>query len=343
MSLTDELHEQPTTVARLLDEGGDEAREVAAALRRPDVDHVVIAARGTSDNAARYAQYVWGGLAGMGVSLATPALFGPYDRPASLAGAAVVVVSQSGQSPDLLAVADAARDQGRPVVALTNAADSPLAARADVLLDLRAGPEHAVAATKTYTASLVAVAMIADVLTDGAGVDLGALPTVLDQALHAEGVDAAAAALADPAVALVLGRGWHLASAHEWALKLQELSGVVAQAWSTADFEHGPVAAVGAHTPVLAVSGRDDPSHDHMRELLARLARARGAPVVALTDDPAPVADGAVHVHLPAVPAGWLGPVAAAPVLQRVAIAATRRRGLDPDQPRGLAKVTRTR
>ena len=342
MSLVDELHEQPDAVARLLSAGRSAAHEVAAVLQRRDVTHAVVAARGTSDNAARFAQYAWGALAGTSVSLATPSLFGTYERPVRLDGAAVVVVSQSGQSPDLLAVARAAADQGRPLVAVTNDATSPLTEHATVVVDLHAGPEHAVAATKTFTTSLVAVAMVADALAGGTATgDLGRLPRLLDRALRGAGVEAAADVLATPDVAIVLGRGWHLASAHEWALKLQELSGLVAQPWSTADFEHGPVGAVGAHTPLLALSAASDPSHAHTGELLVRLARDRGAPVVLVGD--APVAGAGLHLPTPVAPATWLAPIVAAPAYQRVAIATALARDRDPDRPPGLQKVTRTR
>lgn len=340
MSLHDELHEQPDTVDRLLTDGIADTHAVATRLARADVTHVVLAARGTSDNAARYAQYVWGELTGTSVGLAAPSLFGSDTSTVRLDGAAVIVLSQSGQSPDLLGVARAGVAQQRPVVAITNDTGSPLAALADLVVDLRAGPEHAVAATKTYTASLVAVAMVAHELA-GLGRDpLAGLPAVIAEALEADGPEAAAEVLEAPAATMVLGRGWHLASAHEWALKLQELSGIVAQAWSTADAEHGPVAAIGEHTPLLAVSTSGDRTHAHTCELLERLARDRGAPVVMASDHAGGVG---LHLPLPRAPAAWLAPIAAAPVLQRMAIATARGRGWDPDNPRGLHKVTRTR
>lgn len=292
MSLHDELHEQPDTLDRLLTDGIADTRAVATRLTGADVTHVVLAARGTSDNAARYAQYVWGELAGTSVGLAAPSLFAPDTPTVRLDGAAVIVLSQSGQSPDLLTVARAGVAQQRPVVAITNDTGSPLADIADLVVDLRAGPE------------------------------------------------AAAEALEAPAATMVLGRGWHLASAYEWALKLQELSGIVAQAWSTADAEHGPVAAIGEHTPLLAVSTSGDRTHAHTCELLERLARDRGAPVVMASDHAGGVG---LHLPLPRAPAAWLAPIAAAPVLQRMAIATARARGRDPDNPRGLDKVTRTR
>ena len=342
MSVRDELREQPEAVRRLLDGGVDATAAVAERLGRSEVDHVVIAARGTSDNVARYAQYVWGSRNRLAVTLTTPSLFGTYARPVDLRGAVVVVISQSGQSPDLLAVAEEGRRQDRPVVAVTNDAASPLARLADLTIDLRAGPERAVAATKTYTASLVAVAMISDLLDGGAlSSDVRGLPDVLGQALEAPGPERLAHEVRGPDRLVVLGRGWHLATAHEWALKIQELTGVMAQPWSTADFEHGPIAAVTAAVPVLAVSVRD-PAHEATCALLDRLARERHAPVVLVTDDgQAGVADA--RVLLPGDRPAWLTPIVAAPVIQRFAIGLAQARGADPDAPRGLQKVTRTR
>ena len=340
MSLRDELEEQPEVVARVLADGVDDARALAGVLSRADVTHVVVAGRGTSDNAARYAQYVWGELAGLSTSLATPSLYGGQAPPPRLDGAAVVVVSQSGQSPDLVAVAHAGAAQHRPVVAITNDPSSPLAGAADLVVDLRAGPERAVAATKTYTASLVVVAMVAHELAGGGAGPVQQLGPAVEAALATDGVEDAAEVLRDAAATMVLGRGWHLASAHEWALKLQELGGLVAQSWSTADAEHGPVAAVDRRTPLLAVTTSDSRSHDRTRALLARLAHDRSAPVVMACDT-----DDAVGLHLPlpSSPAPWVAPIVAAPVLQRMAVATARVRGLDPDRPRGLQKVTRTR
>ncbi|MGH3440828.1 MAG: SIS domain-containing protein [Nitriliruptorales bacterium] len=349
MGVREELHEQPKSLARLLDQGVGPVRDAATILADPDVDHVVIVARGTSDNAARYAQYAWGANNRLAVTLATPSLFGPYGRPVDLTGAAVVAISQSGASPDLRAVVEAATAQGRRTVAITNTPDSPLGHAASCVVPLFAGEERAVAATKTYSAELLAVAMFAVLMRGGDLGEVAELPGLVARALAVPGVDEAAAHHADADDCVVLGRGCHLATAHEWALKLQELAAVVAQPWSTADFAHGPIAVVDEGFPVLAVSAQG-PLHGQVVELVRRLRTERGADTTLVSDadsdaavsgdDPTATADRVIAI--PGAAPEWLTPVVVAPIIQRFAIAFAAARGLDPDEPRALTKVTRT-
>ena len=158
MSLLSELTAQPAVLDRILTTNSARIIEIADRLADQDIRYVVVAARGTSDNAARYAKYVWGSANRLPVELAAPALYGAYQQPPQLAGALVVGISQSGASPDLIEVLREANRQGRPTLAITNEADSPMAEIADFLVDIGAGEERAVAATKTYTAQLLAVA-----------------------------------------------------------------------------------------------------------------------------------------------------------------------------------------
>src|SRR5436305_12057693 len=183
--LETELREQPAALARLLDQQGARAAEVAAAFRRDDVRYVLIASRGSSSNAARYAQYVLGRAHRVPVMFATPSLYTIYEQPPRLDGAIVLGISQSGASPDVASVLAEARRQGRPTVALTNAPDSPLAREADALLLLEAGEERAVAATKTYMNSLGAIAMLfAAVDGEVAEEELAQMPEVLEQQIE---------------------------------------------------------------------------------------------------------------------------------------------------------------
>src|SRR5947209_13056241 len=152
--LETELREQPAALARLLDQQGARAAEVAAAFRRDDVRYVLIASRGSSSNVARYAQYLLGRANRVPVMFATPSLYTIYGQPPRLDGALVIGISQSGASPDVVAVLAEAREQGRPTLALTNDVSSPLAQTAEAVLQLEAGREQAVAATKTYVNSL---------------------------------------------------------------------------------------------------------------------------------------------------------------------------------------------
>lgn len=345
MTLHDELTQQPRTLARLLSAVRPAAAEVAERVRSTRPGVILIAARGTSDNAARYAQYLWGERAGLTVGLAAPALFGPLSAPPALDAAFVVGISQSGASPDLVAVVTEARRQGRPTVAITNDPSSPLAAAADHVVDLHAGPEHAVAATKTFTAQLAVVAMIAAELAPrpGDAEALSAVPDAVAAALATEAAVAACAArFADVQRAAVLGRGLDLAIAHEWALKTQELTYVLAQPASTADFAHGPRAVVEPGFPVLAVATQEA-LVDGTVASLADL-RGQGARTLVLTDRPGAFADVADEILvIPRRVPEWLAPIPAVVVGQLWALHLSRARGLDPDLPRALSKVTRTR
>ena len=344
MTLLDEISEQPDVLARLFDSQRAVASAVADRWRKDPPTHVVIAARGTSDNAARYAQYLWGERAGLTVGLAAPSLFGSDAAPPRLTGAAVVGISQSGASPDLVAVVREAARQGRPTLAITNEPRSPLAEAADQVMLLGAGPERAVAATKTYTAQLGGVALLANAFApmDGDDAAFGAVPEAVAAALatHAE-VAEVGDRWRDVDRCAVLGRGTGLTTAHEWALKLQELAYVLAQPASTADFAHGPRAVVEEGFPVLGVATRG-PWLADVRQTLQGL-REIGARTLLVTDRPDDVRDVADDLlSIPATLPAWLTPVVSIVPAQlwcrQVALA----RGLDPESPRGLSKVTLT-
>ena len=334
-----EIHEQPGSLARLLDEGRADAEAIAAELRRQAPAFLVIAARGSSDNAARYAQYLLGAHNRLAVALASPSLHTLYGAPPSRRGGAVLALSQSGQSPDILAVVEEARRQGVPAIVLTNDPASPLARAATHVLALRAGEERAVAATKSYTAELVGLAMRSTALAGDPrrAAALAALPERVAAAL-------AAAPSIDPALAgaerlAVLARGFNHATAHELALKVKETGYLAAEASSWADFEHGPMALVEPGFPavVVAPSGVTLPA---AATLVDRLV-ARGAHVVALSDDAALRAAATAGLAMPAVEE-WLSPIVAIVPAQLWALELARARGVDPDLPRGLSKVTRT-
>lgn len=336
MALIDEIREQPDSLSRAIEQNHHHFVEVAERART--CSHVVIAARGTSDNAARYAQYVWGARNGLSVSLATPSLFSLYQSPPRLDDALVVGISQSGQSPDIVSVLEAARAQGRPTVTITNEPGSPLAGASDVVVPLHAGPETAVAATKTYTAQLAVVAGISEAI-EGRRDTLNQLSNLAHRALATEGAaNEAAQAMAAFEHAAVLGRGFNLATAFEWALKMQELSYVVAQPFSTADFLHGPIAVVDRGYPVLAVVA-EGPTAEDVLDALTR-TRQRGAPTLTLTDSSRPISGDVLR--LPGADEEWVSPIPAIIVAQLFTHWLTTHQGNDPDNPRGLEKVTRT-
>ena len=341
MSLWDEIHEQPVTIDRLLRDGAAAVSAAARHIASVGPTHVVIAARGTSDNAARYAQYVWGHRNRMPVGLATPSLFTHYGTPPRLDGALVVGISQSGESPDLLAVLSAAAEQGCPTLAITNTAGSPLTTTADLTIELMAGKERSIAATKTYTAELTALAMLSEAM---AGRDAGlesvpdAVATTLEAAEH---IAAAAQPFAGAATAAVLGRGFNYSTAFEWALKVQETAYVLAHPYSTADFAHGPMAVVEPGFPILAVA----PSgaiHGEVSSMLREVTEQLEPRLAVISDDPATLALTGHAIPIPRVPE-WLSPIMAVVAAQVFTHGLAVARGLDPDAPRTISKVTRTR
>ena len=342
MGLTDEIGAQPAIAERLLSELPAQLAPLAAAARKARIGYVMIAARGSSDHAAIYAQYTLGTLARLPVALATPSLFSLYASPPRLAGALVIGISQSGRSPDVVAVLDEARRQGAVTAAMTNDPASPLTAAAEFPLDLRAGAELSVAATKTYTAELMTIAMLAAALGDVGATAQEALLRVPDAqraALeHAGRISELADAHAGLVDCAVLGRGFNLATAFEWGLKLKELAYVRAQAYSSADFQHGPVASLAPGGDILAVLARGPLAAD-IAELVARLRDERRARVLVLAGDPLPGAD---HLPFPDTLPEWLSPLVDIIPAQLFTAALARAKGHDVEKPRGLKKVTLT-
>jgi len=340
-----ELGESPDVVATLLDRANGPIEDVARLVRERDVDLVVIAARGTSDHAAVYAQYVLGACNGLPVALAAPSLVSVYGRAPRVRNALVIGISQSGRSPDVVAVLDDARRQGAVTVALTNDPASELAGAADHLVELGAGPERAVAATKTYVAEVALLAMLAAAISgDGASIaELRELPAAMRRALAAEvedAVEAIAAQWATEDRCAVIARGFQYATAREWALKLKELAYILADPYSGADFEHGPIALVEPGFPVIAVATAG-PLLVDMHGLLGRLNAAR-ARLLVLSDDPSlrSLGDG---IPVPAGVPEWLSPIVTILPAQLFAYHLARARGLDTEAPRTISKVTLTR
>ncbi|MGI9529863.1 MAG: SIS domain-containing protein [Acidimicrobiia bacterium] len=333
MLLHDEIFEQPDALARVLAHNPAVAGLARDLLTGAGTTHAVIAARGTSDNAARYAKYVWGTELSVPVTLAAPSLYTRYDDPPNLEGAVVVGISQSGQSPDLLAVLEEAKRQARPTIAIVNEIASPLAELANVVVPLHAGTEHSVAATKSYTTSLIAIAMIA-----GGGSSLSAVPGFVRDVLALEPQIAAESARLGPIDrAVVLGRGYNHCTAFEWALKLQEMAYVFAHGFSTADFAHGPFAILEPGFPVLAAVP-DGPTAADSFDILRRARDEGGAHVSVFSS----VGDAGIDgVTTPTVPEA-VSPMTFITCAQLFTLHMALARGIDPETPRGLRKVTKT-
>ena len=338
-----EIHQQPEVLRRLLDEEEATAQALADLVRGRAIDHVVIAARGTSDNAGRYAQYVLGAMNGLSVGLAAPSLFTLYQRPPRFGNALVLGISQSGQSPDIVAVLAEARRQGALTAVLTNRPDSPLAEQGDVVLNLHAGEERAVAATKTYTAELAAVALLSVALSGAADARaaLWAAPDAVAATLAMnETIAAVAPRYRYMSRCVVIGRGYNYATAFETALKLKELTYTIVEPYSSADFLHGPLAMLEPGFPVIVVA----PSGIMAAEAVGfiRTLRERQAEVIAISDNVDVLAGARVPLPLPAAAPEWLSPLTAIVPGQLLALHLAHARDFDIDAPRAIRKVTET-
>jgi glutamine---fructose-6-phosphate transaminase (isomerizing) len=342
--LAKEIASQPAEVARFIERHSSAMTGLAQTL--PACSYALVAARGSSDHAATYARYVWGALAGLPVAPAAPSLHTLYGTPPRMTGALVAGISQSGQSPDVVKVVEEGRKQGRPTVALTNDPGSPLGRTAEHVFNLCETPEHAVAATKTYTTQLAGVALLgasAAAAQPQRLEELRQLPEAMQQVLQAaaEPCRRAAAELKDVTSFITLARGINLCTADELALKLRELLCLPTHGWSAADFRHGSIAMVVPGTPVLLIMPSGVGFADMQK--LAQEVTDRGAMLTVMSDDPAAAPMARHRIPLAAPVPEWLSPLTAVVAGQLLALELCLARGLDPDRPRWLGdKIVKT-
>ncbi|MFF0740387.1 SIS domain-containing protein [Streptomyces sp. NPDC004111] len=338
-----EVAEQPHRWQRMLDRyraPDSELARAAALVRAYRPRFVLLVARGTSDHAALYAKYLFEVLCGLPCGLVSPSTTTAYGAEPEARGVLMIGVSQSGGSPDLVRTLEVGRARGALTLAVTNRADSPLARAAECQLDVLAGPELAVAATKSYTAQLLALYLLVDRLRGGDGSSAAPLPEAGAQVLAQEALVAGLARRYRFVSRLVCtARGYSYPTAREAALKLMETSYIAAQAFSGADLLHGPLAMIDPQVPVLAVvaEGRGG---DAMLPVLDRLA-GTGADVLGVGRTSALERTDAAVVLPEGVPEE-LSPLVEILPFQSLARHLALARGADPDRPRGLNKVTET-
>jgi glucosamine--fructose-6-phosphate aminotransferase (isomerizing) len=344
MSLIDEIYEQPQVLSRLYSTQLEKTTKIAKNIKAWDPNFVFIAARGTSDNAGRYANYLLGAYNQLPLALATPSLFTYYNLPPRLNHALVVGISQSGQSPDIVRVLEEGRRQGCQTMAITNAVESPLADQSDYVIDIMAGTEKAVAASKSYTAELMAIAMLSVCLADDAQrkAELERVPEWVAQTLELNNF------IAESVLryrymeqCIVIGRGFNYSTAFEWSLKIKELTYVMADPYSSADFLHGPIALVGKGFPVLAVVP-DGKVFDTLKDLLTHLKNDMQAELMVISDRQDALDLATVPVKLPAGIPEWLTPIVSIVPGQLFAYHLTRAKGLNTEAPRSIHKITET-
>ncbi len=341
--LLGEIMEQPDVLQRLIDAELPAIRELAGKLRQREVQSVLIAARGTSDNAATYGKYIFGTLNRLPVILAAPSLYTIYDQPPLLRNTLVLGISQSGVSPDIVSVVENARAQGMPTVAVSNAPDSPLAQVAENLILIHAGEEHSIAATKTYTTELMALALLAVTLRDDAELLQGimAVPQAMRAALQQqEQIALRAERYRYMENCAIIGRGYNYATAYEIALKLKELTYIGANPYSSAEFLHGPIATVASGFPVLVVAPSGRILSD-MVQIIGEL-REREAELLIISDRNDVLQMGHTALRLPLAVDEWLSPLVSILPGQLFAYYLALAKGIDPEHPRGLRKVTET-
>jgi len=340
----EEIREQPEALERFLEAEQGNAEALARSLVRADVRYLLIASRGSSGNAARYAQYLFAAANRLPTAFATPSVYTLYETSPRLDGALAIAISQSGASPDVVAVLTEARRQGRPTLAITNDPESPLAQAAEWTLTLHAGTERAVAATKTYLNSVAAVALLSAALAGDEErlAELRAAPDAVRAQIERSLADAQRLdPYRDVESGSVVARGVNYGTAFEIALKIRELTGIAFEPWSPPDLLHGPIAALKPGRPAVVVAP-SGPTLASMREFVAKVYE-RGSEVITISDDAELLEAADTALPLAQAVPEWLSPLLTVIPGQLAALRLATLQGIDVDRPLGLTKVTLTR
>ena len=340
--LEQEILEQPEVINSLIQEEHDHIATISKKILG-NFNYILIAARGTSDNAARYAQYLFQIHNQIPVALATPSVFSLYNKKPNLDGAVILAISQSGMSPDILSVLKEGKRQGRPTLVVTNNIESPLAEIADDVILLHAGIEKAVAATKTYTSSLMVIALLSSHLSqdDASLAILKKVPawgeTTIETVLEKSEQMAKFHELIH---GVVIGRGFNYCTAFEIALKIKELTGITTVPYSSADFLHGPVASVHKGYPALVIAHHGKVFED-IKQVVERVNRL-GADTLLISDDQYLCSQEGFSIQTPEGIPEWISPLINVIPGQILGWKIAESKGMNPDYPKGLKKVTKT-
>ncbi len=338
-----EIFQQPDVIGNLVKTHSAQFEDLAAAMRKNPPRFILIAARGTSDNAAIYAKYLLSGINKIPVGLAMPSLFTLYQQMPILQDGLVIGISQSGQTPDVHAVLEEAQRQGVPTVSITNVTDAPIVNAADHNIIIEAQEEKSVAASKTFTGQLTAVAMLVAYLSGDIKriADLDSLAGYIEAVLKQKPVThTIAERFSKKDHIAIVGRGYTYCTTHEIALKIKELSYMVAQPYSAADFRHGPIALLEPGFPVLAIAVKGKALRD-MEDMIESI-RGKDADMAVMTNAPWLEKYSDPPIRLPGEMPEWLSPIVGTVPGQLLALHLALARGVDPDKPRGLKKVTLT-
>ena len=343
--LEEEIREQPRAIERILRSSRGAIDELCRQIRKRDIVYIMIAARGSSDNAGIYAKYVFPAFNGLPVAMTTPSLFTFYKKPPRLRNVLVLGISQSGQSEDIVEVLAVAGKQGALTAAITSDKSSPLADAAAHVLLLDERPEKSVAATKTFSGSLAILALLSAALEKDTErlAGLECLPAMMERtiALSEEAAREKAERYRYMDRCVVIGRGFSYAIAFEIALKLKELTYVTAVPYSSADFLHGPMAMVEPGFPVVLIAPRGK-LFPHLKEFALQLVE-RSAELIVISDAEEMLKLGKTRLPIPEGSPEWLCPALEVIPGQLLSLHLAIAKGFDPDAPRGLRKVTVTR
>jgi glucosamine--fructose-6-phosphate aminotransferase (isomerizing) len=337
-----EIAEQPAALAKTLKEEQGKIRKLGVFLKSREIDLIVLVARGSSDNAALLGRYLLEVITGIPVSLCAPSVYTLYNGKLNLKHALVIGVSQSGEGEDINHVLNIAKECGAYTVGITNEIASSMSGLVDETLVMHGGREQSVAATKTYTGQMLLFYMLAEALAAGEpGFECNRIPDYAAQALE---LRPQVAELVQRYVfmenCVVVGRGLVYGNAYEMALKLMETCYVVAERFSSADFLHGPVAMVERRFPIILFAP-PGVTIKSVRELMQRL-KELSADTLVLTGDDDCATLGTRSIRMPNEISEWLAPIPYIIPGQLFAALLADAKGLDPDKPRSLSKVTRT-